>query len=415
MASPAAPLINPYIAGNPVHGDIGFFGRRDILRQVERILAAPGQNAVVLFGQRRVGKTSILLQLQHSLPPDQYTVIYHDLQDKARLPMGQLLSELADEIRFELGLEDPTEAFDDQGQAFQRDFLSRVYDHLPGPNQRLVLLFDEFDVLDVVQRERLPENAAANQLFPMLRRWLREEPRLAFVFALGRSLHDLDGEFLSTFKGSQTVRISVLTHEETIELITSPENLRYSDGAIERIVALTNGHPHLTQLLCSLCFDRACDQHDEYLSLMLNITESDVNTLVSLLFSRGENIFVWIWDGLPPAERIIVSTLAELLMDDTLTATEDEIETALQNEGIRVITRDLQISPKKLVEWQFLEELDKGPYRFLVPLLHQWIRTHRPLADTRDEIDALDPRAHRYFLMARDEYLNDELLQNRHP
>ena len=60
--SPAAPLINSYIAGNPVHGDMGLFGRRDILRQVERILAAPGQNAVVLFGPRRVGKTSILLQ-----------------------------------------------------------------------------------------------------------------------------------------------------------------------------------------------------------------------------------------------------------------------------------------------------------------------------------------------------------------
>ncbi|MCP4363114.1 MAG: hypothetical protein GY796_34365, partial [Chloroflexi bacterium] len=38
--------INPYIAGNPVYGEFGFFGRADILRQVEQILAAPGQNAV---------------------------------------------------------------------------------------------------------------------------------------------------------------------------------------------------------------------------------------------------------------------------------------------------------------------------------------------------------------------------------
>ncbi len=357
MASPAVPLINPYIAGNPVHGDIGFFGRRDILRQVERILAAPGQNAVVLFGQRRVGKTSILLQLQHSLPTDQYTVIYHDLQDKARLPMGELLSELADDSNFELGLEDCDEPFDDQGRVFQRVFLPRIYDHLPHPNQRLVLLFDEFDALDAIQRERLPENAAANQLFPMLRRWLREAPRLAFVFALGRNLHDLDSEFLSTFKGSQTVRISVLTRAETIELITSPENLMYSDDAIARIFALTNGHPHLTQLLCSLCFDRACDQHNESLSAVLNVTERDVDALVPLVFSRGENIFAWIWDGLPPAERIIVSILAELLTDDKLTATEDEIETALQNEGVRVITRDLQVSPKNLVEWQLLARI----------------------------------------------------------
>ena len=408
MMSSAAPLINPYIAGNPVHGDMGFFGRRDILRQVERILATPGQNAVVLFGQRRVGKTSILLQLQHILPSDQYTVVYHDLQDKACWLMGELLSEVADDITFALELDDYPEPFDDHGRAFQHDFLPWLYNQLPNSNQRLVLLFDEFDVLNFVQRERLSENAAANQLFPVLRRWLREEPRLAFVFALGRNLYDLDGEFLSTFKGSQTVRISVLSCDETIELVTSPANLRYSDGAIERIVALTNGHPHLTQLLCSLCFDRAHEQHDER-SAMPEITEHDVDALTPLVFSRGENIFAWIWDGLPPAERIIASTLAELLTDDKRTATEDEIETALRNEGIQVITHDLQVSPKKLVEWQLLEERDSGQFQFLVPIMHHWIRTHRPLADTRDEIDALDPRAHRYFLMAKEEYQNHEL------
>ena len=169
MTPTVKPYTNPYIAGNPVYGDADFFGRADILRDAERILAGRGQNAFILFGQRRIGKTSILLQLRHSLPAGQYTVIYQDLQDWARQPMRVMLADLADEITDELELPEHNLDFDDQGRVFQKNFLPKVYETFSRQTQQLVLLFDEFDVLDVVQRERLSENAAANQLFPTLR------------------------------------------------------------------------------------------------------------------------------------------------------------------------------------------------------------------------------------------------------
>ena len=50
MAKTRQPL-NPYIAGKAVGGERGFFGRQDILREVERTLTSPDQNALVLFGQ----------------------------------------------------------------------------------------------------------------------------------------------------------------------------------------------------------------------------------------------------------------------------------------------------------------------------------------------------------------------------
>lgn len=48
MTLQTIPYVNPYIAGNPVHGDFGFFGRADILRRVKQVLATAGQNAVIL-------------------------------------------------------------------------------------------------------------------------------------------------------------------------------------------------------------------------------------------------------------------------------------------------------------------------------------------------------------------------------
>ncbi len=52
--------INPYIAGNPVGGNPAFIGRADVLREVLRVLRRPAENAIVLYGQRRIGKTSVL-------------------------------------------------------------------------------------------------------------------------------------------------------------------------------------------------------------------------------------------------------------------------------------------------------------------------------------------------------------------
>ncbi len=46
--------INPYIAGNPVGGGKAFIGRADVLREVVRVLRSPNENALVLYGQRRL-------------------------------------------------------------------------------------------------------------------------------------------------------------------------------------------------------------------------------------------------------------------------------------------------------------------------------------------------------------------------
>src|SRR5690348_8839722 len=78
--------LNPYIAGNPVGAGEAFVGRRDVLAEVARIAASHAENALVLYGQRRIGKTSLLQEIRArlgSLGP--YRTVYLDLQDKASL------------------------------------------------------------------------------------------------------------------------------------------------------------------------------------------------------------------------------------------------------------------------------------------------------------------------------------------
>lgn len=56
-----AEFVNPYIAGAPVAEASMFFGREDVFDWIENSLAGRyADHILVIHGQRRVGKTSVL-------------------------------------------------------------------------------------------------------------------------------------------------------------------------------------------------------------------------------------------------------------------------------------------------------------------------------------------------------------------
>lgn len=60
MAIPA----NPYVAGNPVGDSPAFVGRADVLREVVRVLRRSQDNALVLYGQRRLRREVVYWMLE---------------------------------------------------------------------------------------------------------------------------------------------------------------------------------------------------------------------------------------------------------------------------------------------------------------------------------------------------------------
>jgi predicted AAA+ superfamily ATPase len=87
--------INPYIVGDPVGNSVAFIGREDVLREVLKTLRSPSQNAITLYGQRRIGKTSMLIQHLKMRQPQEgdYRAVYFDMQDKSTWPLPRLLAE----------------------------------------------------------------------------------------------------------------------------------------------------------------------------------------------------------------------------------------------------------------------------------------------------------------------------------
>jgi hypothetical protein len=405
-----ARCFNPYIAGNPVGNGDAFIGRSDIVKKVLQVFSRPQENAIVLYGQRRIGKTSVLQYLKKTLSQDkstgQYFPIYFDLQDKATATLSDVLTELANTIASELQLAKP-QLGNDILHNFQYQWLPQIVAQLP-KESALVLLFDEFDVLAADSAQ----NAGA-EFFPYLRQLLASDPaHLNFVFVIGHNtvyktffINNWNRLLLSLFQNIIIFNVNLLTKKETFELIrlsekTSP--LKWSEATLERIWQLTNGHAFFTQQLCSFAWETAYDDGDFTNEI---ITPDIIDSIIDDALNASRHAFEWLWDGLPPAERVISTALAQM---GGCSVTETELEKLLHESGVRIVIRELQDALKLLQEWDLLEPVEGG-FRFKVELLRRWIEENKPLRRVQDELDRIQPVAENLFQAAQGLYNSSQL------
>lgn len=376
---------NPYIL-TPLTGGAGFYGRDAVLQFVRNTLTSPYQNVIVLFGQRRIGKTSVLHQLkQPGQTPPGFRAVYFDLQGRAEHRLDQVLYGLAREISRALDIEiSPRGAFADES-FFQYAFLPRVYRVLGG--ERLLVLVDEFDVLG---GEEVTADAAYHVLFGFLQDLLIDEQRgLTFVFVVGRRLDELPSRIKATFKSAQCKRISVLDREAAQRLIVEPAAgvLRYEPDAVEHLLDLTSGHPYFLQLLCYELFDRAMREGRD------RVATSDVSPdVLDAAMELGMGGLAWFWDEFPPAERFILSTVAHLTEHGEV-ATLRDISRALHQHGVRMQGMELSTAPVSLAEWEIIEPVGRDAFRFRVEFLRRWILSKHSLEEAKRELEQASVRA----------------------
>ena len=420
--------VNPYVVGAPMQGERGFFGRQDTLDWVVRGLRNPATSSLVLFGQRRVGKTTLLLQLRRTLPADAFLPVYFDLQDQATRPLGQVLADLADTVAEQVGLEPPDpEALDDRGLFFVRTFLPQIYAVL-GKNRRPVFLLDEFDVLDEATEEGLPATAAAQSFLRFIRRVMTKDSRPVFVFVVGRRVDDLALDFTAAFKASLVREVWVLGRESAEAMVRQAEapdqngTLRFTDRAVARVLSLTSGHPYLTQLLCQQVWERAYAGNP---TAPPQVDVPEVEAAVPSALEMGDQALAWLWNGLSLAEKVYAAGLAGAVGEGE-TITEDRGVQLLTDHAARLRTREVELmAPRDLVRRRVLDLTGEQEHCFAVELFRRWICQSRPLRDVKDELDRVDPLAEELFglgqeffrrnqLKAAARYFRDALAANPH-
>ena len=247
MGSAPHPPRNPFIAGSWVRGE-DFFGRADLIREV----LEGDRHSLWILGGRRLGKTSLLKELEHRVQRSRETpfvALYWDLQGSgdARGLAETLLSSVEDSEAFcratDLGVED----LESMPVA---EMLATLVRRTVRSGWRLLLLVDEAEELLVVGR-------SDPAVLARLRRVISRGPDVRAIVTATRLLARIDEEvplptspFLQGF--IPPVYLTPLSPDEGRTLLArggfSPED-------VEVVLERTAAHPFLLQLLASRLFE----------------------------------------------------------------------------------------------------------------------------------------------------------------
>lgn len=254
---------NPYISGEPVRRDDMFFGRRDL---VQRIVDTLHNNSIMIYGERRIGKTSLLLQLVtvlREVDDDDYwfVPIYVDLEGTSQEQFFHyLMEEIVTGVAALVNAEEeilpdlrPLRLYTTAGREYSdRDFnrdlhrLTQVLEayavrHDPAKQLRLILLMDEMDVMSrydsLVQQQ-------------LRRIFMREfAATLGAVVAGIQISKDWDRVESPWYNLFNEIALSPFGRDQAIELLVEPVKGYYTfePAAIEFVVEHAQGRPYKIQ------------------------------------------------------------------------------------------------------------------------------------------------------------------------
>jgi hypothetical protein len=254
------PVPNPYegYSGLPVTGST-FVGRADIMKKIENHWVTQGQpGTIILFGHRRMGKTSILRSLSNRTGSNTL-YIYLDMQNVTWVNhTGELLLELAEAIHHAVtgaGLHSgptPEEASYTNlgtGRRALNALLNRL-DPQMTESKRLVLAVDEFELIETgIKKEKIDAG-----LLPYLHAIVQKYHWLGLIFAGLHTLDEMGRDYQSAFFGqAEYIRVGYLDYNDAVQLITQPHPdfaLEYAPELLAELYSLTFGQPFLIQRLC---------------------------------------------------------------------------------------------------------------------------------------------------------------------
>jgi hypothetical protein len=363
---------NPYIVGKPVQGE-AFYGRDQIMAEIERRL--PNERLLILYGPRRIGKTSILQNLHLMRRLSRFAFIYVDRAQMATYSIAQVRYHIASEIARIVNIRIPHESAFEDSIFLHRNLLPWACRTLDP--KRLVLILDEFDGLD-----RLKEESAgrAESLLDFTQELIEAESRLAIMIGLGPRPGELSRSLQHYLPLNRWIRVPLLELEAVRSLIVNPTagQMTYAPEAIDHIIALTSGHPYFIQLICSEIFDYVGRDGREYITL------EDVEVAAALALEKGKSDLGWLWEDLTPAERLTLALCAEA-SDEKGSIKSRQLNKEYADHTIHYGGQELKDAVNLLVELEIVRREKPRHLRFVVELVRHWVAIEHPVAAERDE------------------------------
>lgn len=373
---PIKPFDNPYKVGDPVYPPL-FVGRQDIFSRIGEVWSAKDNpDSIILYGHRRMGKSSILRNLSQVAPPGS-VIVYVDMAGETSFvsSTADLLLGLADRIHAavrrdypQAGLPEPDPAaFATQSRAQIQ--LNRLFERVREAlaEAPLILALDEFEGIE----RAVSEGKIGLEIFQFLRS-KTQEPWITLVFGGLHTLDEMSRDYQQPFYGSyENIRVSYLSYPAAWRLITNPGpdfDLNFETEAVEHIIAETGGQPYLVQQVCRDALDHLNHElFDLDIERPAKITLADVQAVLGPdFFRRGTVYFDGVWaQAANPEQRRMLHVAAQRGQPWSL----DELAAAA-GLGAGALREHLRWAERH----DILHEQGNPPcWAFCVPLMRRWI------------------------------------------
>lgn len=361
---------NPYTISEPV-GGAGFFGRQEELDQVFQSVTKPAKQDIFIVGERRAGKTSLLLQLSKRLSRPAIPV-YINLSEcrprlSSRLRTDDVLDYVLHHVVQSLIEGNILGAAWNEQQFASIIFTDRVHEVLQAartslPSITVILLIDEADVLLDIEKEGSPpfflarwlrKGHAVDEAAQSILRAALQSPKtgsaLRAVVAGTSALATYTTLQHSSpfFNHFRFVRLKPLSDEETRQLIVKPAEMRgltYLRDAIQRISTLSGCQPFYCQVLCQEAFAHAQKLNKKYIGAQeVAVAEEKIRE------DLFHGYYSYFWSRATRKERTFLAALA-------------------RGSVPRVVPK---AQTERLLDWQLITRTPAG-YRFSAGLFERW-------------------------------------------
>jgi ligand-binding sensor domain-containing protein len=254
---------NPFVSGEPVRREDMFFGRQDLL---QRIIDTLHNNSIMIHGERRIGKTTLLYQLAARLREVNdaeywFIPLYIDLEGTTEDSFFHFLMEevlqgvmtlpgarerLQPELENLLYHKTPTAEYTDR--QFSRDLREVIgalqaygEESYPNKHMRLILLLDEMDVMSNYSRvvqQRL------RRIF--MRDFAASLGAVVAGIQISKEWDRVESPWYNLFN---EIELGPFNRQQAIQLLTEPvqEYYRYDPAALEFIIEQSDGRPFRLQ------------------------------------------------------------------------------------------------------------------------------------------------------------------------
>jgi len=247
---------NPYQAGEPIINPEKFYGRTVEIGKIKSILKS---GSVIVHGERRIGKTSVLRQIEQTIDGKFipcFVQLGDTTQDTFFKTIGKGIATGCNKFGIltnDLLMETQHNGYD--GLDLRED-IKRIIDRMKGadPNEKLLVIIDEVDVTNNFPSYIQESIRAIAQDFTSSLKFL----------AAGTYIRESEDDVLfynrpsSWYNAFRHIEIKPLSEKEALELIKDPvgKAYRYSPEAADYIITQSLRRPYVIQMICHHIIER---------------------------------------------------------------------------------------------------------------------------------------------------------------